>query len=163
MKPGPVTEEQLRRLGQVWKQGEHILVTGPTGSGKTALARHIVEQRIERKGFVVVMVCKLREDPTIKRDYIGWTRWKNWKKRPAVHEDRILLWPDTSRMGASAALAHQKNVFSEALDEISKVGKWTLQVNEGLYTASPTYLNMSHELGMLHALGRSSALSIVTL
>lgn len=161
--PGPIFQEQMRRFGRVWKQGEHVVITGPTGGGKTTLARSVVDQRLQRHGFVVVMVCKLREDKTITDEYVNWIRWKQWKKRPRMYENRILLWPDTKTLGARNALAHQKEIFSEALDDISKSGKWTLQIDEGLYTASPSYLNMGHEMGMLHALGRSSNLTVLTL
>lgn len=161
--PGPIFSEQMRRLGQVWKQGEHVLISGPTGGGKTTLARSVVQQRLIRGGHVVVMVGKLREDKTITSEYADWTRWKRWKKRPRVYENKILLWPDTKMLGARNALAHQKEIFSEAFDQLSKVGTWTLQIDEGLYTASPSYLNMGHEMGIMHALGRSSNLTVVTL
>ena len=165
MKMGPVTRSQMQRLGMVWKQGQHILVTGPTGSGKTALARHIVQNRIDRGGHVVVFVAKPRDDETIVNDYSekdGWVRWKTWKKNPSSYENKVLLYPDVSKYTGKALLAHQKNVFQEAFDELTRVGKYTVQVDEGLYTCNPQFLNMGHDLAMLHAMGRSSKLSIVT-
>lgn len=163
MRMGPRTREQLERLSKTWKQGEHLLISGATGSGKTALARAVDQVRIDKGGHVVVMVCKLRPDQTILDDYKGWTRWKKWKKNPAPHENRVLLWPDLKGLPAREALPLQREIFQEALDELSKVGKWTVHVDEGLYVASPTFLNMSHDLAMLHALGRSSKLTMITL
>lgn len=164
MRMGPRTQEQMRRLSKVWEQGEHMLISGATGSGKTALSRHVDEIRIERGGHVVVFVCKLRPDATILRDYKGFVRWKEWRKRPAPHENKVLLWPDTDKAKTMRhALEIQKNVFGEAMDGLSQVGKWTVHVDEGLYFCNPAFLNLSQELAMLHALGRSSKLTMITL
>lgn len=163
MRPGPRTQEQLGRLSREWKQGEHVLISGATGSGKTALARHVSQLRVDNGSHVVIMVAKLRPDKTITDDYQGWTRWKKWKKRPAPHENRVLLWPDLKGVPAREALPIQREIFQEAFDEMSKVGKWTLVVDEGLYTCSPTFLNMSHDLAMLNTMGRSSGLTCITL
>jgi energy-coupling factor transporter ATP-binding protein EcfA2 len=165
MKPGPRTREQLARLGRVWKQGEHILVSGSTGSGKTALARHIVQLRANRGGHVVVFCMKPLEDPTIVEEYKDFTRWKSWKKRPSSWENRVLLWPDVKKAKGNkdAILEIQSEVFQEAFDGINKAGHYTVQIDEGLYTTSPTFLNMASDLAMAHAIGRSGRLTMVTL
>lgn len=158
---------QLHRLSQTWKQGEHILISGPTGSGKTALARHVVELRAKRGGFVIVFCMKPLEDETIVNDYLnnGFVRWKRWKKRPSPWENRIVLWPDVSKAkgNRAAIIAIQKAVFQEAFDGINDAGHWTVQIDEGLYTVHPTFLNMGPDLGMGHAIGRAGKLTLVTL
>lgn len=164
MTPGPKFTDAMRRLSREWKQGGHVLVSGPTQSGKTTIARHLDQIRLDRNGVVVVFVCKLRPDPTILRDYAGWTRWKTWKKRPAPHENRILLWPDTDKAKTlDEALRIQKDVFGHALNELSRVGKWTVHIDEGLYMTHREFLNFSQELAILHAMGASSELTIITL
>lgn len=167
MRPGPKTRAQLLRLRQSWHQGEHVLVSGPTGSGKTALARHIVELRAARKGHVVVFCMKPKEDQTIVDDYLktGFVRWDRWKNKPAFHEKRVLLWPDVKKAKGNTAeiLRIQRDVFSEAFDGINAAGHWTVQVDEGLYTVHPQFLGMSGQLGMAHAIGRSGNLTMVTL
>lgn len=164
MKPGPKTSEQLRRLGRVWEQGEHVLISGGTGSGKTALARHVVQLRINRGGFVVVFCMKPLEDETITRDYADFTRWKRWKK-PNLMDRKILLWPDVSKAKGNKdeILAIQQAVFSEAFDAINHVGRWTVQIDEGLYASSPTFLGKAADIAMSHAIGRSGRLTMVTL
>lgn len=165
MKTGLNAYMQLRRLASVWKQGEHILVSGSTGSGKTALARRIVKIREDRGGHVVVFCMKPLEDETIVTEYKGYTRWKTWKKRPRHDDNKILLWPDVRKAKGNkdAILEIQREVFQEAFDGINDAGKWTVQVDEGLYTTNPQFLGMSGDLAMAHAIGRSGGLTMVTL
>ena len=161
---GPRANEQLQRFGREWRQGEHVLITGPTGSGKTTLARHVVQRRLDRGGHVVVFVGKLGQDKTITSEYAGWERWKTWqRRRPSEWQSRILLWPDTSRMSIPQARAHQRLVFADAMDRLSRTGKWTVQIDEGLYTCDPSMLNLSGPLGMLSNMGRSANLTTVVL
>lgn len=163
MKIGPRSREQLNRLAKTWKQGEHVLISGATGSGKTLLARHVDQVRIDRGGHVIVFVCKLRPDETIVKEYAGFTRWKRFKKNPPPYEDKVLLMPDTKGLNNRDALEVQKTVFSEAMDELSKIGRWTIHVDEGLYFCNPSFLGFGDELAMMHAMGRASKLSLVTL
>jgi len=166
-KLGPVTQTQLRRLASTWKQGEHVLISGGTGSGKTALARHIDQVRVDRGGHVMVFVCKLTPDETILQDYKGWTRWKRWKKNPGPSENRILLWPEIEKIkGVNAGArkqALQRDVFQEAMDGLIVQGYWTVHVDEGLYMVDPQFMNLGKDLARMHYMGRSSKLTVVTL
>ncbi len=159
-----MASEQLRRMRSSWKQGEHVLISGATGSGKTALARHIDQIRVDAGGHVIVFVAKILPDKTILQDYTGWTRWTHWKKKPSPSENRVLLWPDTSKAKSiPEARAIQRDIFEEALNGLMKVGKWTVHFDEGLYMCSPSFMNQSDDLAMLHAQGRSGNLTLITL
>lgn len=165
MQPGPRTRAQMARLGRVWEQGEHILISGATKSGKTALARHVVELRAKRNGHVLVFCMKPLEDETITRDYKGFTRWKHWKDKPASWEKRVIVWPDVSKAKGDKTLikSMQREVFTEAFNGINHAGHYTVQIDEGLYTVHPSFLGMADDLAMAHAIGRSGRLSMVTL
>jgi energy-coupling factor transporter ATP-binding protein EcfA2 len=163
---GPHAREQLLRLALSWRQGEHVLVTGGTGSGKTLLARNLDEIRIRAGSSVIVFVCKLRPDETINDYYSkaeGWVRWTTWKKRPNVAENKVLFWPKVEGLSPTAATALMKKEFTYALEEIGKTGKWTVHLDEGLFITSPAYLNLGPMVGMMYALMRSSKGTMITL
>lgn len=163
VKQGPQFRNQMSRLNQVWNQGDHVLVTGGTGSGKTALARHLVQLRLDRGGSVVVFIAKLQPDETITDYYKGFTRWKTWKKRPSLTDNRIIFWPDVEGKSAREAKEIMKREYENALDEISKVGKWTVLIDEGLFTTSPNGLNLGSALSSMYQLIRSGKGTMITL
>jgi hypothetical protein len=111
----------------------------------------------------VVFVCKLSPDPTIAKEFPRWTRWKTWKRRPSIHEKTVLLWPDTSKLNMRQAVEHQREVFHDALERLMKDGAWAPVVDEGLYVAGPSYLNLGTEWSLLQFMGRSAGLSCMTL
>lgn len=166
MRPGPHTSAQLRKLARVWEQGQHILISGATGSGKTALARYIDEIRVQRGGHVVVFCMKPNEDDTITKEYLdkGFKRWKRWRK-PSSRDKRIVLWPDTRKAKGDPEIikAIQRKVFTKAWHDVNHNGHWTVHFDEGLYTVSPMFLNMASDLAMSHAIGRSNHLTLITL
>lgn len=163
MELGPNARSQLLRLSAVWKQGDHVLVTGGTGSGKTLLARHLDEIRIQRGGSVIVFVCKLQPDETVTNAYKGFTRWTTWKRNPSVHENRVLFWPKVEKLTPTDAVDVMRTEFAHALDELGKMGKWTVHIDEGLFVSSPHYLGLGNVVGMLYALGRSARTTMITL
>lgn len=162
MKLGPVAREQIARYERAIRQGQHTLISGATGSGKTELASQLLGAQARRGAFVVVFVCKLQPDDTLVKSYRDFVRWTDWKRRPRPYENKILLWPKVEGKPYGEALGIQKDVFRKAWNAISATGKWTVYFDEGLYMADPTFLGMGKDMAMGHALGRSGDLTLVT-
>lgn len=161
MNVGPTAREQLRRLRSVWHQGEDVLVSGAKGSGKTTLIRHLADIRVDNGGHVIVFVLKPRPDATITKDYADYTRWTRYRKRAPSYENKVLLLPAVEKLKGDDILALQKEVFKEAIDEISAAGHRTVVVDDALYLTNPQFLDLSDELAMMHAIGRSGGLTLI--
>lgn len=165
-KLGPKAANQLALVKATWRQGEHVLITGGTGSGKTLLARYLDQMRIDAGGSVVVFVAKLQPDSTITNYYSakdGWVRWKKWRK-PSITDRKILLWPAVEGKDYHEAKAIMKEVFAEALSQISKMGLWTVHIDEGLMmTDRESGLGFTSDIASMYALMRSARGTMITL
>lgn len=160
---GPLAQMQMGRLGLMWEQGEHIIVSGGTGSGKTRLARKIVDERLKRGGHVVLLFGKLKPDDTIRNFYGDFRRWKTWKRRPDITERKILLWPEVEGRELGEAVQEMHTVFYDALTEIGKSGDWTVVIDDGLFVTSTSFLNLGQIVAMMHMLIRSANGTLLTL
>ena len=163
---GPNANRQLTLVKATWKQGEHCLITGGTGSGKTLLARYLDQMRIDAGGSVVVFIAKLQPDKTITDYYSakdGWVRWKKWRK-PTMTDRKILLWPAVEGKTYKEAITLMKEIFQEALLEISRTGLWTVHIDEGLMmTDRESGLAFSSDIATMYALMRSAKGTMITL
>ena len=141
-----------------WRQGEHILIAGPTSAGKTTLASKLLPLR----SHTVMLVTKL-DDPVFAAEFKDWTRLYAWPKGgPPSYERRVLLWPKPGKTLA-ATREVQRQVMADALDAIATQGKRTVCVDECIYMADPKFLNLGSELGMMHYFGRSAGITMLTL
>lgn len=150
--------DHLRRLE--WRQGEHVLISAPTGSGKTALMSTLVQ----RRSHSVVFVSK-RTDETLMRDFKGWEILRDWPKGgPRGYQQRILLWPWSGRVKTLAeALTVERDVFGRALDDIARQGNRCVVVDESLMMTDPRLVGLGTQIGLLHYAGRSAGISVVDL
>lgn len=136
-----------------WRQGEHVSLIGPTGTGKTTLA----VQLLHRRTYVAAIGTK-PTDPTLSylmraEGYREVTDLPSEGKPP-----RVIIWP-RSRTVDRAAKRVQANTIRRTLDQAYSAGSWCVFVDELSYVART--LNLRDELTDLWQQGRSVGLSLI--
>ena len=134
-----------------WRQGEHVLVIGRTGQGKTTLISKIIDKRTH-----AIMFATKAYDPVLKKQFPGFMRYKEWQK---PRHDKIMLWPDMST-DLRSMKDIQAGVFQDALNNVFHDRGWCLVVDEAHYMT--TELGLGQELAMFQHQARSSGISVVT-
>lgn len=142
------------------------MIAAPTKSGKTTLARQLVQKRIDAGGFVVMPVTK-PEDRTITQDFKGWTFVKDWAPRkgtPHRTDQLVVVWPRLTRgMDSSALLREQKRVFKAMFDDLLHKGRRTLIVDEMHMMSDPHYIGMAKDIALQFHQGRSAYVTMMVL
>jgi hypothetical protein len=130
-------------LKQSFRQGDHVAVIGPTGSGKTHIAFEIAELR----GYVIVVACKPKDE--LVSDALARGYWQiptdtieiPYTDGRPLHP-KVVYWP---RLGERtrrklpqeqvlrAEKAHQRPRVGSALGYVRNEGHWTLMIDEGTW------------------------------
>ena len=118
------------------KQGEHVAIVGPNGTGKTQLGLALCQIIGTRKGKdgrpsrVVILNFKPRDDTVsaiITKN--EWQIVKEWP--PSYGEEHCIVWP---RGGPpSQAARKHRAVFVPLLDRIYQEGGQTVYIPEAAY------------------------------
>ena len=137
--------EQLRRK---WKQGQHLTISGPTGSGKTYLASDLLEMR----DYVVLITTKKR-DETLER-YHGYKRMTKWL--PSFGDNRILFFPRAKKI---EDLPKQQREVYAALADMYEAGGWTPYFDDLFYLSHT--LKLKEPIRMLYTQSRSNNITLV--
>jgi hypothetical protein len=141
-----------------WEQGDHILISAPTKSGKSTMVADLVEKR----KHVAIMVSKLK-DPTFETEFKNWKILREWpKKGPDLWDTRILLWPKAKKT-LETTIEHQREIFGPALDQIALNGNRCVVIDESLMMNDPQFIGKGRVVGLMHYLGRSAGVSVVDL
>lgn len=150
--------DHLERLN--WKQGEHLLIAAPTGSGKTDLAAQV----IERRGYVADFISKTKDPIFDSPAYKNWRRITDWQppKSPNGFDTRVLLWPRQLETMAETR-DNQREVFKRCLEDVFKRGGWTLVFDELHYLTDNGFLNLYDDIAILYHMGRSNNVTLVSL
>lgn len=156
-----------------WRQGEHVSLIGPTGSGKTTLALEL----LDRRDFVCVLGTKPK-DPTLDRlvKHKGYQLRRQWLERtrrrplggppePAEvkmsdgttrRRAHVVLWPE---FRVAADKAHQRDVFDLALGDMFAAGSWCVFADEVFYLCRE--LGLEQHLTTMWTQGRSLGVTLV--
>lgn len=150
------------RKARSWKQGSHQLLVGPTQSGKTLLAHELANLR----RFVVVFGTK-PVDPSLDA-YIadGYKRIDHWPPQRSDFRDmpdgvaHFILWP---KIAKREDLRRFRPVYAKCFDDIFIEGRWTMVIDEGLWMAARTGLDLGKQMGDVAYSTASNKVSMVLL
>lgn len=137
-----------------WRQGEHVICIGGTGSGKTTLSA----QLLPRRSHVAVTVSK-GADPTFSKEFTsrGFERIDKWPP-PRDYMNKVLVWPANGRTTKETREIKQR-VFRHMFDRILlHEGGWCIDIDELHYMCAS--LRLEAEVTDLEEQGRSHGISI---
>jgi energy-coupling factor transporter ATP-binding protein EcfA2 len=143
--------EHLETLS--WRQGEHVTILGPTGCGKTTLAREI----LPRRSYVIALATKPKDAVLEGLRADGYRVSRDWP--PPAPTPRMVIWPKSDHEDAREAEAHQASIFGRTLSSAFRAGGYCVYGDELLEL---TELKLKHELNRLWRQGRSVGCSLVT-
>jgi hypothetical protein len=136
----------------VWKQGQHALTVGGTGSGKTT----VMGEMLPRRSLAAVDVSK-GADKTLTgpyfKDYETIRRWP-----PPSGKERVMLWPANGKTIAETR-KNKQTVFQKQFDDVLlHRGHWCIAIDETHYMAES--LGLERELTDMLEQGRSFDISM---
>lgn len=141
-----------------WRQGEHVTLLGPTGTGKTTAA----VQLLERRGYVCAIGTKPKDSTfDYLRRRLGYELVPTLpagRMPPAPPGRRVIVWPRMTTLDRAAKRAIAGAV-RDTLDRAYSVGGWTLFCDELAYITNT--LKLAPELGDLWQQGRAAHVSLI--
>lgn len=148
------------------KQGEHVSLVGPTGSGKSTAAVELCKlvgtrrTKDKRPARVTILVDKPRDDTIsaliAQKDFKVIKKWP-----PSYGEEHAIVWP---RGGPPSGMAkRQRAVFLPLLDNIYIEGGQYVCVDEAAYFEEPppSGLGAKAVMGQFWRAARSNKITLI--
>lgn len=120
-------EQAKEKLRTAWTPGAHATILGPTGSGKTVLAREMAEMR----RYVMWLAIKTRDPELSALTRRGWRLTRDLVPDPQGTSSRWLVWPRAA--GIRPTRVRQADVFRRRFDQVHEAGGWTIVADELTY------------------------------
>lgn len=131
------------------------MICGPTGSGKTSLARPLLEKRKS-----IIALFNKASDKTADDFGPPWERVKTWPRFGLAPEQRrVLLWP-TTKGSVEETTAHHAEVFRHAINQLHVEGHRAIYSDETLYVTNQ--LGLGKAVEYFHYFGRSNGITCIT-
>lgn len=149
-------QQWLTLLKDEWFQGEHIVIVGPTGSGKT----HVSPDILSIRDFVVCLALKPR-DETVNRFTKPFgkdeTKYKLVKRWPYDFGPKKLVYWEKPK--SIDKIPEQAMRVHGSLNRMYREGYWTIYMDDAGYLSGT--LGLGKAIGVLLNQGRSSGISCV--
>lgn len=145
----------MRRF--IWRQGEHVVVVGPTGSGKTVLWQSLLSIRERRHGYIAVLCTKPKDDQLLSLTAKRYRKVIANNNYTDTSYPRLLIWPNSGHLTDTF---NQRKQFLTCLEGAWKHGNWTIVLDELRYIADQ--LNLRKALDVMYLQSRSSGVSLVS-
>jgi hypothetical protein len=144
----------LWRVGPPDWPNSNVALVGSAGSGKTTLARDLLQLR----DYVVVFGTKTADaslyDPLVRQGFVVRERWSPQN----TEEPKVIFRPPLAAPTVEA-LQSQREAFRAAMLRVFQTGGWTLYLDEARYLSQT--LKLGNELDLLWLQGRSLGITIV--
>jgi hypothetical protein len=145
--------EFLKRFD--WRQGEHVTLIGPTGTGKTTLSA----QLLYRRAFVVGVGTKPRDETF--QHLINVERYQVVQHLPLAPPKtgaRVIIWPKQTTLDRAAKRAIGERI-RETFDRAYSAGSWCVFMDEIAYGSKT--LQLRPEMEDLWQQGRAVGVSFI--
>lgn len=139
----------LEKFKKKWRQGQHVLLSGHTGSGKTYVAQDIRECRKN-----VIVVASKKKDETLE-EYKGFVTKSKWP--PEWNEHFILFWKKPKDI---SDLQGMREAIYEVMNAVFKLGGWCIYFDDLAFLSGT--LKMDPQIRMMYTQVRSSHVTIVS-
>ncbi|MHB1473077.1 MAG: hypothetical protein ACYCV4_05510 [Dermatophilaceae bacterium] len=148
-----------------WEPGQHIALVGPTGTGKSTFACHVIGPDVANRFYVLALDPK-GGDSTLASSglFVRIPTWPPGKKLREAIEDgaipvRLVVGPVVHTLADRAALvAAQREALQGAFEE----GGWTIYIDELQLATDRRIMDLGREVEQILVAARDKGISLVS-